>query len=278
MRILAFDSGIGGLGIVRCLRMDLPGTRIDYLADTAVFPYGEQADDFLVTRILTLVGQAIARLRPDLVVIACNTASTLALDALRARHKLPFVGCVPPIKWAADLTQSGTIGLLATRATLTRPYLSNLRNRFAPGCTLITYGARNLADLSELAFRGRPVPERAIRMEMNGLFSQPGGDAIDVVGLGCTHYTFLLDRFQRLGRPGLRWIDPAQAVSRQATRLAHNLGTVAAKGPYQPGHAFFTALPQDMGALLPGLRHMGYDAAYPFMGEDHQNAQDTCIR
>ena len=266
MRILAFDSGIGGLGIVRCLRKDLPGARIDYLADTAVFPYGEQADDFLIARIVTLVGQAIARLRPDLVVIACNTASTLALDALRARHGLPFVGCVPPIKWAAELTQSGTIGLLATRATLTRPYLSDLQNRFAPGCTLITYGARNLADLSELAFRGRPVADRAIRAEMDGLFSQPGGDAIDVVGLGCTHYTFLLDDFRRLGWPGLCWIDPAQAVSRQAARLVHSLGNIAEVRPYQPGCAFFTALPQDIRAMLPGLRHMGYDEARPFTG------------
>ncbi|MCE2577474.1 glutamate racemase [Gluconacetobacter entanii] len=263
MRILAFDSGIGGLGIVRCLRQDIPGACIDYLADTAVFPYGEQADDFLVARIVTLVGQAIARLRPDLVVIACNTASTLALGELRARHDVPFVGCVPPIKWAADLTQSRTIGLLATRATLTRSYLHDLRNRFAPDCTLVTYGARNLADLSELAFRGQQIPDQAISAEMAGLFSQPGGDAIDVVGLGCTHYTFLLDHFRRLGRPGLNWIDPAQAVSRQAARLAHRIGNITAK-QQETGQAFFTALPEDIGAVLPGLRRMGYETARPF--------------
>lgn len=131
VRILAFDSGIGGLGIVRCLRNEIPDACIDYLADTAVFPYGEQPDDFLVTHIVALVGRAIERLQPDLVVIACNTASTLALDALRARYRLPFVGCVPPIKWAADLTHSGTIGLLATRATVSRPYLRMLQARFA---------------------------------------------------------------------------------------------------------------------------------------------------
>ncbi|POF64151.1 Glutamate racemase [Novacetimonas maltaceti] len=248
---------------MRCLRKDIPGACIDYLADTAVFPYGEQADDFLVARIVMLVGQAIARLQPDLVVIACNTASTLALGELRARYDVPFVGCVPPIKWAADLTQSGTIGLLATRATLTRSYLHDLQSRFAPDCTLVTYGTRNLADLSEQAFRGHLIPDQVLRAEMAGLFSQPGGDGIDVVGLGCTHYTFLLDHFQRLGRPGVRWIDPAHAVSRQAARLARSLDNVAPDRE-ETGQAFFTALPGDIEALLPGLRHMGYDTACPF--------------
>ncbi|PYD48066.1 glutamate racemase [Novacetimonas pomaceti] len=263
VRILAFDSGIGGLGIVRCLRNEIPDACIDYLADTAVFPYGEQPDDFLVSHIVALVGSAMERLRPDLVVIACNTASTLALDALRARYSLPFVGCVPPIKWAADLTHSGTIGLLATRATVSRPYLRMLQARFAPDRRLVAYGARNLADLAELAFRGRPVSDHAVLAEMEGLFSQPGGDAIDVVGLGCTHYTFLLDRFRRLGRPGIRWIDPAEAVSRQAARLSRDIGNTETAFPHH-GEAFFTALPDDVSALMPGLRRMGYAAVRPF--------------
>ncbi|MFT8887090.1 MAG: glutamate racemase, partial [Acetobacter papayae] len=95
--VLAFDSGIGGLGIVRALRAHAPAARVDYLADTAVFPYGEQEDQFLVNRIVTLIGEAITRHRPQVVVIACNTASTLALSALRAAYPAtPFVGCVPP--------------------------------------------------------------------------------------------------------------------------------------------------------------------------------------
>ena len=168
-RLLAFDSGIGGLSVVRELRALLPGMPIDYLADNAVFPYGELPDAVLVARVLELLDAAIEQRRPDAVVIACNTASTTALDALRARHRVPFIGCVPPIKWAAAVSRTRHIGLLATSATVRRPYLRTLQARFAPDCTLIAHGARGLADIAEKrvpAPPGRPGrdPARARRL------------------------------------------------------------------------------------------------------------------
>ncbi|AQU86600.1 glutamate racemase [Komagataeibacter nataicola] len=258
-RVLAFDSGIGGLGVVAQLRPLLPGIPVDYLADTAVFPYGEQPDTLLRERIVRLVGAAIARLRPSVVVVACNTASTLALDSLRAAYDVPFVGCVPPIKWAADQTRTGTIGLLATRATVRRPYLKALSARFAPNCTLLAHGARGLADMAENAFRGTPPDPTRLRAELAGLFGQPGGAAIDVVGLGCTHYTFLLDAMREAGPPHVTWLDPAPAVARQAARvLASCPALTEAPSSSLPEQFCFTALPHDLAALQPGLAALGY--------------------
>ncbi len=254
--VLAFDSGIGGLGIVRALRPLLPpDARIDYLADNAVFPYGELADAMLVERVCDVVGAAIARLRPCLVVVACNTASTVALDALRGRHPaVRFVGCVPPIKWAAALSRTRHIGLLATAATVRRPYLRALQERFAPDCRLIAYGARELADLAEAAFRGHPIREDAIRRELDRMFGQPGGERIDVVGLGCTHYGALLPTLRALSPDGIAWLDPAAAVARQAVAMAGKVDT-------GPGRAWFTAPPAEEARLRPALADHGYPAA-----------------
>lgn len=265
-RILAFDSGIGGFGIVRALRARLPGMPVDYLADTAIYPYGEQDDAALIDRVVTLMGEAIARLSPDLIVIACNTASTLALGALRERYDIPFVGCVPPIKWAAALSQSRTIGLLATRATVRRPYLRDLQQRYAPDCTLLAYGARGLADLAERAFRGHPIPADIVQQELAALFGQPGGDRIDVVGIGCTHYTFLMDAFRAASPPGMIWLDPADAVAR---RTATVLGALPRRpeGMSRPDLAFFTAMPAEPARMTTAMAALGYGSPALFAQE-----------
>ncbi len=255
-RLLAFDSGIGGLSVVSELRAILPDARIDYLADNAVFPYGELPDALLIERVAALVAQAVARLRPDVVVVACNTASTIALEALRARFDLPFIGCVPPIKWAATVSRTRYIGLLATAATVRRPYLRDLRARFAPDCVLIAHGARGLADIAEEAFRRRAVDHDAIRRELDQLFGQPGGERIDVVGLGCTHYPVLLPALRALSPPGIAWLDPAGAVARRAEAV---LGGIAApEAADGAGEAWFTGPPRDEALLLAGLAAYGY--------------------
>jgi glutamate racemase len=260
-RLLAFDSGIGGLGIVRELRARLPGVPIDYLADTALFPYGEIPDAVLIPRIVSLVGAAIERLRPDAVVVACNTASTLALGELRQTFPTPFVGCVPPIKWAAAESRTRHIGLLATAATVRRPYLLDLQHRFAPDCVLVAHGARTLADIAEDAFRGRPADRNRIAAELDQLFSQPGGDRVDVVGIGCTHYSFLLDPLRLASPRPTLWLDPAGAVARQTQAVLDAIetpATDAAASDPSPGRAWFTAPPPDEAALLDGLGAFGY--------------------
>lgn len=258
--VLAFDSGIGGLGIVRALRAHAPSARVDYLADTAVFPYGEQEDRFLVTRIVTLMGEAIARHRPQVVIIACNTASTLALSALRTAYPAtPFVGCVPPIRWAARQTRSGVIGLLATRATIRRPYLNDLHAQYAPHCTLLAHAAPLLAGYAERLFRGEAVPDPLIKQEINGLFASPASSRLDAIGLGCTHYTFVLERLRALTPPDIAWLDPADAVARHACTLLQTLPPAPQTKPHSPAHAWFTAMPDSPEALTAHLPPFGYE-------------------
>ena len=255
-RVLAFDSGIGGYGIVGALRARLPHADITMLSDNAVYPYGEIPDAALVARIERVVGAGIATWRPDVVVIACNTASTVALDTLRQRFAVPFVGTVPPVKWAASLSRSRHIGLLATAATVRRPYLRDLATRYAPDCTLLAHGARGLADLAEAAFRGRPVPQDAIRGELAALFGQPGGALIDVVCIGCTHYSFLLDALRAGSPDGILWLDPAEAVARRTVDVLSERGPDG--GGKGGGQAVFTAPPDEPEALRRGLRAFGY--------------------
>ena len=266
--ILAFDSGIGGLGIVRAIQALAPDICIDYLADTAIFPYGEQDDDFLIERIVSLLSQAIRRLQPQVVVVACNTASTLALEALRAAWPdMPFVGCVPPIRWAARITQTKVIGLLATRATVRRPYLSRLHALYAPECTLIAHAAPGLAGCAELAFRGQDVSDSTLLREIEGLFVHPDSNRLDVVGLGCTHYTFVLDRLRALSPPGLTWLDPAPAVARHTCNLLAHLPQKAHAHPC----AWFTALPDDQ-ALFTHLKPYRFSAAALWEGVNEVEA------
>ena len=262
-RLLAFDSGIGGLSVVAALRTVLPGTPIDYLADNEVFPYGELADAVLIRRVETLMESALARLRPDAVVIACNTASTVALEPLRARFGVPFIGCVPPIKWAADISRSRHIGLLATRATVRRPYLRMLTERFAPDCTLIAHGAAGLAAVAELAFRDRPVDDDAIAGDLSQLFGQPGGGGdrcrrhrLHPLQLPAGPVPPAVSARHRLARPG----GGGREAGSQRARGAGGPGS----RPGGPGEAWFTAPPADDARLLSGLSRFGYDRILPF--------------
>jgi len=219
--LLVFDSGIGGLGVVAPLRQGLPDARLTYLADNGFYPYGEKPDDVLIERILAVIGAGIAQVRPDAVVMACNTASTIALAALRARFALPVIGCVPPIKPAAAASRSRHIGLLATAATTRRPYLQDLVEKFAGGCAVHSLGKPVLADMAEQKFRGIAVDMAALQAAVAPLFE--AAPEIDAVAIGCTHYTFLLPEFSAL-YPGISWFDPAPAVARQAQRMTAGLG------------------------------------------------------
>ena len=238
MALLVFDSGIGGLGVVHEIRRLAPGQELIYLADNGFFPYGEKPDDILLLHIVGLIGRAIAALSPQAVVVACNTASTIALPALRAAYSLPVIGCVPPVKPAAAASASKVIGVLATAATVRRPYLSGLIETFAPGCNVLSLGTPALAALAERKFRGKAVDVEAA---IAPLFAREGGQLIDAIALGCTHYTFLQPEFSAL-RPDISWFDPALPVARHTLRVTGHLP--AAHNP-QAGTAFFTgeALP-----------------------------------
>ncbi len=217
--ILVFDSGLGGLTVLREVMRQRPDADIVYAADDAAFPYGRLDERALVGRVLQVMERLVDRFHPDLVVIACNTASTLVLPALRARFAIPFVGTVPAVKPAAERTRSGLISVLATPGTVARDYTHDLIERYAAGCEVTLVGATRLAGLAEAALKGEPVDDAAITAEIAPCFVAKGGRRTDVVTLACTHYPLLLSRLQRLAPWPVDWIDPAPAIARRTAQL-----------------------------------------------------------
>jgi glutamate racemase len=214
-RILLFDSGMGGLTVARAVRTDLPDATLLYAADNAAFPYGAWDEPALVQRIVKVVGALIERTEPDIVVIACNTASTLALAALRERYTLPFVGTVPAIKPAAAQTKSGIIGVLATPGTAKREYTHALIHTYAYHCKVFLHGAKRLAEIAEAKLKGHQVTDAELRDEIAPVFRTRDGKRTDVVVLACTHYPLLTDDIAKVAPWPVAYIDPAPAIARR---------------------------------------------------------------
>ena len=217
--ILVFDSGMGGMTVQREVARLRPEARYTYLADDAGFPYGDWAEEPLAARIVEVIGAQLEREPADCVVIACNTASTLALPRLRAAFATPFVGTVPAIKPAAERTRSGLVSVLATPGTVARDYTRELIARFAAHCEVTLVGSRSLAGMAEAAMRGEAASDAAILAEIAPCFVEKSGRRTDVVTLSCTHYPLLLDRFERLAPWPVTWIDPAPAIARRVVEL-----------------------------------------------------------
>lgn len=173
--ILFFDSGVGGLSVVAPTRELLPTAPIVYAADSAGFPYGTRSEAEIAARVPALLGRLVERYRPRLVVIACNTASTIALPAVRAALDVPVVGTVPAIKPAAAMSETRVIGVLGTEATVRQPYVDDLAARFAGDCTVLRHGSAALVELAEAKLAGTAPAPDAIAAELGGLFAQPGG-------------------------------------------------------------------------------------------------------
>jgi glutamate racemase len=218
--ILVFDSGLGGLTVLEQVRRARPDAAYVYAADDAAFPYGRLSEPVLVERVLAVMERLIGLHASDLVVVACNTASTLVLPALRQRFATPFVGVVPPIKPVAEATRSRVISLLATPGTVARAYTHELIETYAGGCDVTLVGAPNLAGFAEAELAGGPIDDAALSAEIAACFvTREDGRRTDVIGLACTHYPLLLARFQALAPWPVTWIDPAPAIARRVTQL-----------------------------------------------------------
>ena len=218
--VLMFDSGIGGLTVLREARVLMPERRFVYVADDAAFPYGAWEEDALRDRIVDLFGTLIAEHAPEIVVIACNTASTIVLDALRAAFpQTPFVGTVPAIKPAAERTRSGLVSVLGTPGTVRRQYTRDLISAWATKCHVRLVGSDRLASLAETYMRDGFVDEAAVSAEIAPCFIEKDGGRTDIVVLACTHYPFLVNRMRKTAPWPVDWIDPAEAIARRALSL-----------------------------------------------------------
>jgi glutamate racemase len=217
--ILVFDSGLGGLTVFREVKAARPDARIVYVADDAFFPYGAHGEAELVERVVPLMGGLIEEQRPDLVVIACNTASTIVLPHLRARYALPFVGTVPAIKPACAVSRSKRVSVLGTEGTVAREYTRALIRDFANGAEVTLVGSAKLAALAEAELRGTPADDAALAQEIAPCFIDAGGRRTDTVVLACTHFPLLLERLERLAPWPVTFIDPAPAIARRVVEL-----------------------------------------------------------
>lgn len=218
MTILVFDSGVGGLSVLREARMLIHDHQFVYIGDDAGFPYGDWEGDALTHRIVGLFDTLIEKYDPSLVIIACNTASTQIMPALRRRFDMPFVGIVPAIKPAAERTSSGHISVLATPGTITRKYTLNLIDQFASDVQVKLVGATKLARLAEEHLQGIQIDTDLLKEEIAPCFVEKEGKRTDIITLGCTHYPFLVNEMRKLAPWPVDWLDPAEAVARQAVR------------------------------------------------------------
>lgn len=218
--VLVFDSGIGGLTVLREARVLMPERGFIYVADDAGFPYGGWEEAALKDRVIALFADLLRMHDPEVCVIACNTAFTLVgADLRREFPGTTFVGTVPAIKPAAERTRSGLVSVLATPGTVKRAYTRDLIQSFASQCHVRLVGSENLARMAEAYVRGEIVPDEAVSGEISQCFVEREGAKTDIVVLACTHYPFMANVFRRLAPWPVDWIDPAEAIARRARSL-----------------------------------------------------------
>jgi glutamate racemase len=218
-----FDSGVGGLTVLGALRESFLNVSSDadflvhYLCDNQFFPYGEKAEQVVEGRVLSMFTRFWQQKPFDVGIIACNTASTIVLPALRAAMNIPIIGVVPPVKPAAPLTNSGIIGLLATKATVKRPYIKALIEEFGLGQRFVLVGSSLLVQMAEEKVAGRKVDLGKIASEISHLLELDG--KMDVLILGCTHFPILQEEILSLFQSKPKILEPAQPVAAQVLRV-----------------------------------------------------------
>jgi glutamate racemase len=253
--ILMFDSGVGGLSVLAPTRALLPQASYVYVADNGGFPYGIRSEAEIAARVPALLGRLVERYRPRLVTIACNTASTIALAAVRSALDLPVVGTVPAIKPAAEQSLTRAFGVLGTDATVRQPYVDDLSARFASDCLVLRHGSAKLVQLAEAKLRGEPTDPADYRSVLAGLLDQPGGERIDTIVLACTHFPLVAEELTAAAPRPLRFVDGGPGIARRVAHL-----TEGQAWPDAPsGEAVFTAPIEPSAALRSALADRGLD-------------------
>jgi glutamate racemase len=261
-RILVFDSGIGGLSICQQLIASPSAVQLNYLSDNAAFPYGEKTAAEVIERACEVVEKAYRRLQPELVVIACNTASTVVLPSLRARLTVPVVGVVPAIKTAAQISKTQTFGLLATPGTVSRVYTAKLIAKYASQCRVVSVGSSKLVREAEQYMYGNPLNPLVLDDIINSFEQHQYASTIDTVVLGCTHFPLLKQQLQAL-KPNWQWIDSGAAIAARAFSL---LDINAPQNNTAPvSHNFYYTLKNsNQSPLMPFIKAMNFGSAVFF--------------
>jgi glutamate racemase len=251
-RVLVFDSGVGGLSVAQEIRQRLPQVSLVYASDNAFFPYGTKGEAELIARVDQVIAALLARYPADILVIACNTASTLTLPHLRSKLDLPIVGVVPAIKPAALMSQSGVIGLLATPATVARPYTHELIREYATNCQVISLGSSALVQIAEQKLRGEAIDSAAIGAITQELMNTENAEKMDVLVLACTHFPLLKEELTQQLPERISLIDSGAAIARRVEFLLAEITETPVY--YVPEHiAVFTKATVEAAQLAPAL-------------------------
>lgn len=214
--LLVFDSGVGGLSVVAALRRQLPRAALAYACDNAMLPYGTKRDEWLVARCVAVCEAAVAASGARALVVACNTASTLALGALRAQLAIPVIGTVPAIKPAAALARNSRLALLATSATVNRPYTQRLIETFAGHCQVKRLAADPLVAQAEAWLAGAVLDRALIDACLAPLWED---SELDTVVLGCTHFPLLSEALEACAPRPVNWVDSGEAIARRVAQV-----------------------------------------------------------
>jgi len=253
-RILIFDSGVGGLSIFQEIQKKLPFAHLIYASDNAFFPYGTKGEAELITRVDEVLHKIIAIFPVDIIVVACNTASTLTLPHIRSHFSQQVVGVVPAIKPAAALSNSQVIGLLATPATVARPYTHNLIREYAPDAEVISVGSSQLVQLAEHKLRGDEITSTQIKPILQPFFDHPNGNKMDVLVLACTHFPLLKNEIAAQFPTKVKLIDSGEAIARRVASLLESQSFTENLPEYL---AVFTKASASLDALVPQLAQFG---------------------
>lgn len=254
--VLVFDSGVGGLSVYDEIRQMLPDLHYIYAFDNVAFPYGEKPQEFIVERVMNIVASVQRRHRLALVVIACNTASTISLPALRKHFDFPVVGVVPAVKPAAKLTRNGVVGVLATRATVMRPYTHELIARFANDYQILLLGSAELVELAEAKLQGEAIPLPEVQKILRPWLKL--AEPPDTVVLGCTHFPLLASELQQALPDGTRLVDSGSAIARRTAWLIANLETV--ESSVEKNLVYCMEITPKVATLWPVLQRYGFDS------------------
>lgn len=254
-RILIFDSGVGGLSIFAEVQRQVPAAELVFASDSAGFPYGIRSETDLTNRVEEVISALINEVKPDIVIIACNSASTVVLPIIRSRFETPFVGVVPAIKPAVALSHNRSIGLIATPATVSRAYTKQLIEEFAQGCKVEMLGSSELVYLAEEKLRGKPISVEKIAEIIAPLFAATVEQPLDTIVLACTHFPLLREELELAAPRQVQWIDSAEAIARRTQSLLGN--HQGSSDLTRPHRAIFTGLAPVEAALEESLTDMG---------------------
>lgn len=254
--VLFFDSGVGGLSILGPALNLMPRMPVVYAADRAGYPYGTRTEAEIAARVPALLGRLVERYRPRMAVIACNTASTIALAAVRAALDIAVVGTVPAIKPAALQSRTRVIGVLGTDATVRQPYVDRLAAEHGADCRILRHGSAALVDLAEAKLRGEPLDPAVAGHALAGLLDQEDGERMDMVVLACTHFPLVQEELSAASPRPLSFLHGGDGIAR---RIAYLNGDMPWPEVRSPGIAVFTRIDPDVKQLAPALARYGIE-------------------